>query len=607
MCGISGRFNFDGLPVTEAEVVAMRDTMVHRGPDGAGIFLDGNVGLGHRRLSIIDLAGGAQPISNDDGTLNIVFNGEIYNYQELRADLLARGHKLKTHSDTEVIVHLYEAMGIECLERLRGMFAFALWDANRKRLFIARDRVGEKPLYYRNSGKSLLFGSEIKALLEATGERARIDATGLRRYLAYRHVYGTRTLFEGVNQLAPGHYLLADAAGVTVREYWNAPQPDAAARTSGAEFLPLLEASVHGRMISDVPIGVFLSGGIDSSVITALMARRTESVRSFSIGFVPGEENELYWAKRVAGHCKAEHHEFLQRAEDFFGMLQQLVWHHDEPLTFPASIPLYLLSRESKRVATVMLGGEGADELLAGYGSNIRAYHQQRLAGFVPRALRRVAATLARPTPARRVFARAAQSDTEFITGAFRLANHATLAAACRIPLPDGANDDQALLAEVGFGARGGSFLDRLLYFQFKTYLIALLMKQDKMSMAASIETRVPYLDHELVEYCFRLPENQKIRGQVGKRLLRDVSPQLLPQDVITRPKQGFPVPIAAWFRVPGNPFIATLLDETSTRDGLIEPRVVRDSVAAFQKGANNSLELWALLNLELWRRKFVG
>ena len=607
MCGISGRFNFDGKPVTEAEVVAMRDTMAHRGPDGTGIYVSGNVGLGHRRLSIIDLAGGGQPISNADGSLQVIFNGEIYNYQELRAELLGRGHQLKTHSDTEVIVRLYEELGVDCLARLRGMFAFALWDANRRRLFVARDRVGEKPLYYRNTGKSLLFGSEIKALFEATGERARIDSTGLRRFLAYRHVYGTRTLFEGVSQLAPGHYLLADANGVTTREYWNAPQPDEGARTTGQEFLPLLESAVRGRMISDVPLGVFLSGGIDSSVITALMARQNSRVRSFSIGFVPGEESELSWAKRVADHCKAEHHEFTQRAEDFFGMLQQLVWHHDEPLTFPASIPLYLLSRESKRVATVMLGGEGADELLAGYGNNIRAFHQQRMASFVPRPMRRFAALLARPTPARRAFARAAQSDTEFIMGAFRLANHAALAGAARIPLPDGAEDDQALLEEVGFNGRRGTFLDRLLYFQFKTYLIALLMKQDKMSMAASIETRVPFLDHELVEYCFRLPAGQKIRGQVGKALLRDVSPQLLPQDVITRPKQGFPVPIAAWFREPGNPFVGTLLEDRTARDGLIDPRVVRESVTAFQNGANNSLELWALLNLELWRRKFVG
>jgi asparagine synthase (glutamine-hydrolysing) len=254
-----------------------------------------------------------------------------------------------------------------------------------------------------------------------------------------------------------------------------------------------------------------------------------------------------------------------------------------------------------------MLGGEGADELLAGYGNNIRAYRQQRLAAVVPRSLRRLAASLARPTPARRVFARAAQSDTEFITAAFRLANHATLAGASRMALPEAVADDEALLAEIGFDARRGTFLDRLLYFQFKTYLIALLMKQDKMSMAASIETRVPFLDHGLVEYAFRLPAEQKIRGQVGKRLLRDVSTQLLPQDVITRPKQGFPVPIAQWFRQPGNPFIDTLLDEHSTRDGLIEPKQVRASVAAFQAGANNSLELWALLNLELWRRKFMG
>ncbi|MGH9893396.1 MAG: asparagine synthase (glutamine-hydrolyzing), partial [bacterium] len=306
MCGISGRFNFDGRPVTGAEITAMRDVMVHRGPDDAGLFLGGPVGLGHRRLSIIDLAGGHQPLNNEDGTVTVVFNGEIYNFRELRRELQARGHTLATRSDTEVIVHLYEEMGAECVQRFRGMFAFALWDARRQQLFLARDRLGIKPLYYAQTAGSLLFASEIKGLLQAGDLPVVLDPQGLRRYLAYRHPYGHGTLFKGIRQLPPGHILLANAGGVTVRRYWDVPPREAAGSGASAEaFLPVLEEAVKLRMISDVPLGAFLSGGIDSSAITALMASHTDRVRTFSIGFVPGEENELSWARLVAERCGA--------------------------------------------------------------------------------------------------------------------------------------------------------------------------------------------------------------------------------------------------------------------------------------------------------------
>jgi asparagine synthase (glutamine-hydrolysing) len=608
VCGINGRFNLDGQPVSEAEIIDMRDILNHRGPDDAGLYVNGSIGLGHRRLSIIDLSGGHQPINNEDGSLTIVFNGEIYNFQELREELLARDHVFKTRSDTEVVVHLYEEMGIQCLERLRGMFAFALWDAKRQQLFLARDRLGEKPLYYAAVGRSLIFASEIKALLRVEGVRATVSPVGLRRYLTYRFPYGNTTLFQGVNPLTPGSYIVADTRGWQVRRYWDLPLRAATgvARTSSEQLLMMLEQSVVQRMISDVPIGAFLSGGLDSSVITALMARRTHHVRTFSIGFVPGDENELAWARRMAESCGALHHEFLQGSEDFFTLMQKLIWHHDEPLTFPASIPLYLLALQSKRVATVMLAGEGADELLGGYRNNIHSYWLMRAAGILPTACRRALGKLRLPARMAAIAQRTTLEPQQVILGAFRIGGSEDLIRHCRIDLPNANADDAQLLEEIGLPARDGSFLDRLLYSQLKTYLIALLMKQDKMSMAASIETRVPYLDHDLVEYAFSLGDSAKIRGRTGKYVLRQASEGLLPREIIHRPKQGFPVPVAHWFRAPGNPFIEILLDPESLRDGLLDGAYVRERVRKFLNGDGISIEIWAMLNLELWRRTFL-
>ena len=608
MCGICGRFNFDGRPVVVPEIVGMRDVMLHRGPDGQGLFVEGPVGLGHRRLAIIDLEGGHQPLANEDAPITIVFNGEIYNFAEIRRELETRGHTFATRSDTEVIVHLYEEKGAACVERLRGMFAFAIWDARRRQLLLARDRLGIKPLYYVQTAGSLLFASEIKSLLQADGIAVDPDPQGLRRYLTYRHPYGHGTLFKGIRQLPPGHVLVASPAGATMRRYWDVPTRMAAGAPAqmAEEFLPLLDEAVKLRMISDVPLGAFLSGGIDSSVVTALMARHTDRVRTFSIGFVPGEENELSWARLVAERYGADHHEFVLGWEDFFSLMKRLVWHHDEPMMFPASIPLYLLSRESKPAATVMLAGEGADEILAGYDGNVRAYWMNRVASRIPAPLRHWAAGLHLPGRAGAIAARMALDESDLIAGTYRL-GHGGIANACRVTLPAAAEDDQDLVKEIGLVNREGSFLDRLLYFQLKTYLVALLMKQDKMSMAASIETRVPYLDHHLVGLAFSLPDGSKVNGRRGKYLLKEASRGLLSDAVIDRPKRGFPVPIAQWFRRPGNPFIDVLLDPGSLRDGFLDAGFVLGRVKRFMAGDPISLELWAMLNLELWRREFLA
>jgi asparagine synthase (glutamine-hydrolysing) len=608
MCAICGRFNLDGRPARAREIVAMRDVMMHRGPDGKGLFVAGAVGLGHRRLSIIDPAGGQQPIANEDGTATIVFNGEIYNFLDLRRELEARGHTFATRTDTEVIVHLYEEHGAACVERLRGMFAFAIWDSRRRQLLLARDRLGVKPLYYAATNGSLMFASEIKSLLQAAGVAIEPDLQALRRYLAYRHPYGAATMFKGIRQLPPGHVLVATTAGTTIRRYWDVPEcaDRDRSRRSPREFLSLLDESVRLRLISDVPLGAFLSGGIDSTVITALMARHTSRPRTFSIGFVPGQENELDYARMAANACGAEHQEFVLGSEDFFSMLQRLVWHHDEPMMFPASIPLYLLSRASKRSATVMLAGEGADEILAGYEGNVRAFWANRIAALIPSAVRGGIAALPLSGRAGAVARKLALEPNAMIAGAYQLAGHRGLVDACRLQLPANQDDDRALVEEVGLASRSGTFLDRLLYFQLKTYLVALLMKQDKMSMAASIETRVPYLDHHLVGLAFSLSDRQKIKGRRGKRLLKEAARGLVPRRIINRPKQGFPVPIAQWFREARNPFIDVLLDPSSLRDGLLDGEFVRRRVARFLAGDSISLEIWALLNLELWRREFL-
>jgi asparagine synthase (glutamine-hydrolysing) len=401
---------------------------------------------------------------------------------------------------------------------------------------------------------------------------------------------------------------VASAAGTVVRRYWDVPTRATTSAPADAadQFMELLDEAVRLRMISDVPLGAFLSGGIDSSAITALMARHTDRVKTFSIGFVPGEENELGWARRVAEGCHADHHEFVLGSEDFFSLIQRLVWHHDEPMMFPASIPLYLLSRESKAEATVMLAGEGADEILAGYDVNVRTYWMNRFASHIPGVARRLAARLPLPARAHAIAARAALDETDVITGTYRLGGHAKVASACRLPLPLASDDDDDLVEELGLASREGSFLDRLLYFQLKTYLVALLMKQDKMSMAASIETRVPYLDHHLVGFAFSLPDASKVNGRRGKYLLKQASRGLLPDAVVDRPKRGFPVPIAQWFRGPGNPFVDVLLDPETLRDGFLDAKFVRARVDQFMAGAAISVELWAMLNLELWRREFL-
>ena len=388
MCGIAGIVATHALrPDDRGRVLRMRDVLAHRGPDGAGVFADDRAALGHRRLSIVDLAGGAQPMANEDETIQVVFNGEIYNHADLRPQLEAAGHRYHTRSDTETIVHAYEQWGDDCVQRFRGMFAFAIWDAPRRRLLLARDRLGVKPLYWAWAGDRLLFASEIKAILESGLIAARANEAVLPEVLATRATAGEETLFRGIHKLMPGHVLTMADGHVQQRRYWDvpsAPEPAATAkgRADDAEaFRALLDESVRMRLMSDVPLGVFLSGGIDCSAIAGLMARRVGKLQTFSVAFEDRACNELEYAREVAASIGAEHHEVIVGERDFFGALPRLIWHEDEPIAHPSSVPLYFVSELARRHVKVVLTGEGSDELLAGYGRYPRALLNWRLGG----------------------------------------------------------------------------------------------------------------------------------------------------------------------------------------------------------------------------------
>jgi len=614
VCGICGKLYFDHQRmVTEDEIVPLRDEMIHRGPDDKGIYLKGSVGLGHRRLSIIDIEGSKQPLANEEETVWIVFNGEIYNFQELRKDLVAKGHKFRTKGDTEVIVHLYEEYGEDCLEKLNGMFAFALWDERKEKLFLARDRLGVKPLYYWIGNDAFIFASEIKSILKDAHVDRKVNYLALGSYLSFRHVYGDQTLFNGINQLLPGHKLIVSGDGkLSFTKYWDL-KIDHIQTWKASEAIErlseLLTSSVEMRMISDVPIGAFLSGGIDSSVIVALMSKLADKpVECFSVGFLPEDESELDHASSVAAFTNSHHHKFVVTDEDFFALMNKLIWHNDEPMTFPASIPLYILSRETKERATVVLSGEGADELFAGYAQNMKAYRIAQAKGLIPSKMINLFTEVS--TPSRRFnnfIKRLAQTDRTNITTSFDLYPDVVKQDVCSLIPENGDDDFISRLVQESLSISDG-FLSSLLYFQIKTYLCALLLKQDKMSMAASIETRVPYLDYRIAEFAFSLPDTLKIKGLDSKYILKKAAKKKIPDSIIKRKKAGFPVPIHEWFQKKDNPFIDILLSDETRRESFLNYGFIERALDGLkQKESNAPLKIWMLLNLELWRRIYFN
>jgi asparagine synthase (glutamine-hydrolysing) len=630
MCGIAGIVSHDGLARdAKRRAIRMRDVITHRGPDDAGVHADGFAVLAHRRLSIVDLSTGQQPLCNEDGSVWVSYNGEIYNHADVRRDLEARGHRYRSRSDTETIVHAYEEWGDECVHRFRGMFAFAVWDAPRRRLLLVRDRLGVKPLYWTRIGTQLLFGSEIKAILASDLVRAEANEPALPELLSTRYTSGTRTLFRGIEKLLPGHRLVFQHGTVNITKYWDVPvgQQDssAAPRKVVTEFRRLLEESVRLRLMSDVPLGMFLSGGIDSSAIAAIMARQIDRpLQTFSVAFKDRAFNELEYARQVARSIGADSHEIVIDDRDFFEALPRLVWHEDEPIAHPSSVPLYFVSSLARQHVKVVLTGEGSDELLAGYGKYPRIALNWHAGGIyermVPRAIRQAIANriVSRlPDPLHR-YARRSFLAMDRSAEAMFLDNFAAvrLADQQRLLSPDFrsmATRVAAFAAPMAyFDAPNGAstLLDRLLYADIKTYLVELLMKQDQMSMATSIESRVPFLDHKLVEFAARLPDSWKLRGLTTKRVLREAMQSLLPPSILNRPKMGFPVPFGRWLRS-GQPWAdvvgAVLLDRRSRERGIIDSAAVEQLLRDHARGqADGGDRLWSLLNLELWYRTFI-
>ena len=618
MCGICGivKFHADDA-VSPGLLEAMTDRISHRGPDDFGYFREGPVGLGHRRLSIIDLGGGKQPIFNEDGSIVIVFNGEIYNYAELTAELVACGHVFKTRSDTETIVHAYEEYGDDCVTRFRGMFAFALWDRRKQRLLLVRDRLGIKPVYYYHGRESLVFASEIKSLLEAPGIPREVDETALNLYLSLRYVPGPRTMFKEIFKLQPGHLLVVDSSGVHVRPYWDIKYNSAPPSGLDAvgEFDRMLEESVRLRLISEVPLGVFLSGGLDSSAILAVMSKihKGEPIKTFSVGYESAdgredENNEFQYARQAARAFGAEHHEFRLSAPDFCDFIPQLVWHLDEPLADPSCIPLYFIAKLARQYITVVLSGEGADEVLAGYyiyRKMLAIENLRRIPGAGS-----IAGGLARILPGGK-FQNYLRMAGMPLSERYRGVSRGFYPALQGRLMGRDARPDEPLdqVYDPYFQAVSQAHpLNRMLYVDDKVWLPDdLLLKADKMTMANALELRVPFLDHKLVEFAAQLPVSMKQKGGTGKVLLRRSMQNILPHSILDRPKKGFPVPMLRWLSGPLKQFTReTLLAADSACRRYFDPAVVQEIVAGQEAGADRQQELWTLVLFEFWHRIFI-
>ncbi|HEX9711912.1 MAG TPA: asparagine synthase (glutamine-hydrolyzing) [Actinomycetota bacterium] len=627
MCGIYGQLRWNGAPIP-ADAAAGVDVLAHRGPDDRGVWSNGDVLLGARRLSIIDLQGGHQPIVNDDGSRVIAYNGELYNFRELRAELEAKGHRFRTRTDTEVVLRAYEQWGTEALTHFNGMFAFAIWDGRAGTLLLARDRIGEKPLYYYVDRERLVFASEIKAILADPSVPRDLDVRGLANYLAFGHSLAPQTIYRGVRKLLPGHVLLAGDRDVRVRRYWDVgdePQLGEGEQLDedgyAERIRELLDDSVQRRMVADVPVGAFLSGGVDSSAVVALMRRHaTGPVKTFSLGFdVGGAYDEREDARGVAAFLGTEHHELRTEHVDLAGALESLVYHYDEPFADPAGFPVYLLSRFAREHVTVVLTGDGGDELFGGYrryaadgmGSLYRRLPRVLTGTAIPgalerlprlRRLKRAARTLPIHDAGRRYASWLAVFDEEMRAELLRPEVLGSL---------DGHDPAGAYPQHyAGLGEHlAADHLNRLMYVDLKTWLADDYMeKTDKATMASSLEARLPLLDHRLVELAFQIPGRYKIRGWSTKRIFKRAVRELVPPEVLRRPKHGFSVPIDPWFRGELRSFAAeVLLDGRTTRRGYFDARVVERLLREHADGRRVwDTHLWLLLNFELWHRRFL-
>jgi asparagine synthase (glutamine-hydrolysing) len=616
MCGIAGLLSLSDKPVFAEEVEAMCDAMVHRGPDDAGYYSDDRVAMGMRRLSIIDLSTGHQPVHNEDKTVWVVFNGEIYNFKTLRASLERQGHQFYTETDTEIIVHLYEQYGERCVEKMRGMFAFAVWDSRRKRLLLARDRIGVKPLFYTVSGGRLAFGSELKVLLQLPDVERRLNWESVNHLFTTMCTPASESIVEGVHKLRPGHILTASARdGIRIREYWDVvfdPDYGKPEQYFIERLRDLLEQSVRLRMVSDVPVGAFLSGGIDSSAVVATMSRiGTGRIKTFSIGFTEQEYSELVYARQVAQEFDTDHHELVLEP-NVLGIIDDLAWFLDEPFGDSSAIPTYMVSKMASEHVTVVLSGDGGDELFAGYDRYLVERRERQMAK-IPEPLRQAAGLIGRSM-------REGMKGRNFLrhlalNGADRYVDACVLfrdLQKASLFTPDAYREMQDRDPESfwrNFLQKNRlHWLSALQYLDIKNYLPNDIMtKVDRMSMAHSIEAREPLLDHRLVEFAATIPPELKLKGATTKYIFKKAMEGILPNEILYRPKRGFAVPLGHWFRGQLGSFVRDLLlSPTSIDRGIFNRQYIERLIEMNDRGRPLDLQLWTLITFELWCRRFI-
>jgi asparagine synthase (glutamine-hydrolysing) len=618
MCGIAGILLRDGIPADPALLARMTDVLAHRGPDGEGFHVDGAIGLGHRRLAIIDLDGGAQPMGSSDGTLWITYNGEVYNYRELRTELQARGYTFTTQSDTEVVLRAYEAWDVGCLPRLRGMFAFAIWDGRRRRMLLARDRVGIKPLVYAWDGTRLLFASEIKAVLQDPHVARDLDWDALADYFTYHYIPAPRTVFRAIRKLPPASYLICPLAGGPheIHRYWDlrmTPDHRVTEREWIASLQDLLDETIKLHTVSDVPVGAFLSGGLDSSTVVACMAQVSpQPIRTFSIGFDDKDFDELAYARLMAARYGTHHFEQVVKP-DVLEIVPQLAWQFDEPFADASAVPTYCVSRITREHVTVALSGDGGDESFAGYrryAEALKLDHQARVLSVVRPLLRLATAGLPENVRGRGFLDLLAAPP---VRRYFRMMTHQrehTLAAL----LTPGARGEAPRLRpeyfdDLAIEAGTNDYLSTLQYLDVRHYLPEdILTKVDRTSMLVSLEARVPLLDHVLMEHVATIPATLKFRAGAGKHILKQAMRDRLPAPILSRPKMGFGVPLGRWLRNELRDFARDLLlDGRARQRGIVQTAPVERLLDEHQRGRRDrSAQIWALVCFELWARTWM-
>jgi len=622
MCGITGIYNLDGKPVDHVLLKSMTDCLKHRGPDDGGIHIDNDVGLGHRRLSIIDLSpAGRQPMANNDENLFIVFNGEIYNFQELRKELEGLGYKFNSKTDTEVILYSYQQWGADCLSRLNGMFAFAIFDKKNKELFIARDRLGEKPLYYYSDNKKFVFASEIKAILKDPSIDKELEQQGIVNYFTFGHSIAPDTIFKGIKKLLPGHYLILKSGKIEIKEYWGLSGHQDS-KDKGKEYYKeqiknLFEKAVKERLVSDVPLGVFLSGGVDSSAVVAMMSRSgVAPLKTFSVGFdIAGQEfNELSDARIVADRFKTEHHEIVLKETDMVDTLNKLVYHFDEPFGDAANFPVFLMSQFAKKYVTVVLTGEGGDEIFGGYRRYAIEKNRSKFLFlnllFKSRLFRAAISSLPKLRRVKKLsFGLLIEDDLQ------RYANWLTFFSKdMRSSLFSNGfmlkNEDPLKMYSKYYSEYNSEdWVSKIMYLDQKILLPdGYLEKVDKASMAVGLETRPPILDYRLVELANSIPSKYKINGFKTKCIFKEAMAEFLPKQILKKRKHGFAVPTNVWFRGKLKNYLFEIIFDQKTRSrGYFNFRYLEKIYNSYQS-RNQPLDsqLWLLLNFELWHRQYI-